>query len=159
MWVFKLTYCFDYESGKSAFCSSILPCFHLFRFWKMHFYSCIHVGFHHVQCVALLFLPFRRCKWFFFISKVEKTHLAQSNMSQYILYIPLSSQYSSWFLTALIPSVSHRGEHEGKWFLNIRLFGDRGKDCELTLHFAFSVFALIFLYSFQIRESYTWRTN
>lgn len=92
----------------------------LFRFLKVHFLSFQTCGIpSRIVYVALLLLPF--CRWdSFSLVEAEKTHLAQSNMSQCMLYIPFSSQRSSWFLAGLLVFLAE-GSMEEKGFLNSRL--------------------------------------
>lgn len=117
MWTLKQTYLC--ESGETAFCSFSQS--HLFRFLKVHFLSFWTCGIpSRTVYVALLLLPFGRCDSFSLV-EAEKTHLAQSNMSQCMLYIPFSSQHSSWFLAVLLVFLAE-GSMEEKWFLNSRLF-------------------------------------
>lgn len=100
---------------KLAFVLVFFPASIYLDFGKCISHPYSHVAFHHVQSVLLFsFCLSVDVSDSFSLVEAEKTHLAQSNMSQCILYIPLSSQYSSWFLTAFIPSVSHRGECGGK---------------------------------------------
>jgi hypothetical protein len=112
MWTLIQTYCC--QLGKTAWdCYGILPTSIYLDFGNFISYSCELVAFLHVQCVLLFCCPVDVSDSFSLV-EAEKTHLAGSNMSQCILYIPLSSQHSSWFLTVFIPSVSHRGEQRGK---------------------------------------------
>lgn len=107
MWTLKQTYL--RESGKTALCSLLI----YLESWKFISYPSKCVAFLHVQGLLLSSFPLSvDVSDSFSLVEAEKTHLAQSNMSQCMPYIPLSSQHSSLFLTVFL--VPHRREHGGK---------------------------------------------
>ena len=109
-----------FESENTAFCSGTHS--HLFRFLKVHFLSFQTCSIpSRTVYVALLPSPFCRCDSCSLV-EAEKTHLAQSNMSQCMLYIPFSSQHSSGFLTVFLVFLTE-GSMKEKSSLNSRLFG------------------------------------
>lgn len=152
MWTLKqIHFC---ESGKTSFFSDTLPRPYLFRFLKVHFLffpTCSIPS--QPMYVALLLLPFCSCDSFSLVA-AEKTHLTLSNMSQCILYIPLSSQHSSWFLMVFIPSVLHRGDHRGKMISKCQaILGVEVKVVNGSPILLPSLFVQISVYCFQSRQS------
>lgn len=91
-----------------------------------HIPSCRRVTFLHAVLVALPLLPSVDVSDSFSLVEAEKTHPAQSNMSQCILDMPLSSQ-CSLTLHSAHSQCALRGEQGGKGFLNTGLFVEGGR--------------------------------
>lgn len=72
-------------------------------FWKFISYPSNREAFLHVQCMLLASFHLSvDVSNSFSLVEAEKTHLAQSNMSQCMLYMPFPSQRSSGFLAVFL---------------------------------------------------------